>query len=305
MENLAMRERARRAFAAVDNCQALRRALILQKSRPTRGQYVQGCHVMMWKRKGEADGSWIGPLRVVIQESPDVVWITMGHKLFRVAPEHLCPLPAMEEWQQHQSSNGNQDSTSSETNLQSIIPPHGGIQYHNLISNSTPNSHDAPNPPSNMEGSNTQQPLPLDNIPVIDNPESSTPETPHTDQPDGEPIPHSQAPSETPAVVPNPVEVPVPISDDDDELFAEENPAYHLSTEEGWCLEVDIGAQDIANWKAESQPHEMAFLVSAAKRQRSDVKLIQLSTEDKARFQEGKMKEIDSWGIHRNHHPNP
>lgn len=33
---------------------------------------------MMWRKRGEADGSWIGPLRVVLQESSHIVWTTMG-----------------------------------------------------------------------------------------------------------------------------------------------------------------------------------------------------------------------------------
>ena len=71
-EELAVRERARRAFTETDNCQILRRAM-LQRSRPTRGHYTQGDHVMMWKKKGEADGNWIGPLRVILQEGNHVV----------------------------------------------------------------------------------------------------------------------------------------------------------------------------------------------------------------------------------------
>ena len=48
-----MRESARKAFAAVDNDQTLRRALV-HRSRPTRGFYEKGEWVMMWKKKGEA-----------------------------------------------------------------------------------------------------------------------------------------------------------------------------------------------------------------------------------------------------------
>ena len=40
-EELAIRERARKAFSQVDNSQAMRRA-ILQRSRPSRGQYHSG-----------------------------------------------------------------------------------------------------------------------------------------------------------------------------------------------------------------------------------------------------------------------
>ena len=59
--DLATRERARKVFAESDNCQVIRRALA-QRSRPFRGQYMQGDRVMMWKKKGEANGVWVGPL---------------------------------------------------------------------------------------------------------------------------------------------------------------------------------------------------------------------------------------------------
>ena len=49
-QDLAMRESARKAFAAVDNDQTLRRALV-HRSRPTRGFYEKGEWVMMWKKR--------------------------------------------------------------------------------------------------------------------------------------------------------------------------------------------------------------------------------------------------------------
>eukprot|EP00435_Cladocopium_sp_Y103_P007384 s676_g2.t1 len=98
-EELASRERARKAFAMVDNDQAMRCAIV-SRNRPTRGQYVKGAWVMRWHKKGEADGIWVGPLQVIIQEDQRVVWLSQGNKLFRVAPEHVCPLFAVEEWYQ-------------------------------------------------------------------------------------------------------------------------------------------------------------------------------------------------------------
>ena len=95
-QDLALRESARKAFAMVDNDQTLRRAIV-QRSRPHRGFYEKGEWVMMWKKKGEAAGSWIGPLQVIIQEGQNVVWVTRHHKLYRIAPEHLRSLTAMEE----------------------------------------------------------------------------------------------------------------------------------------------------------------------------------------------------------------
>ena len=289
-ENLAIRERARRAFVSTDNCQILRRALV-QKSRPTRGQYVHGDHVMMWKRKGEADGNWIGPLRVIIQESTSVVWVTMGHKLFRVAPEHLRPLSAMEDWNmQVREKEGHQSQLPSTSEmLNSIIPPHGGIQYHNLI-----------NSPITLpiETQDNNGPVTDENNIPTNTPDTETQEiqsSNNSEQPDLEPVPVSSTPSEAPAPIPNPIEVPVPELDTDEELFVHDESIFQVSADQCWRFEVNVGAQDIANWKAESHPHEMAFLVSAAKRQRSEVKISQLTSEDREKFHAAKMKEVESW----------
>ena len=84
-EELALRERARRAFASVDNQQVLRRAMV-HRSRPARGNYSKGDWVMIWKKRGEADGQWQGPMQVVIQESHQVMWVTSSGKLYRIAP---------------------------------------------------------------------------------------------------------------------------------------------------------------------------------------------------------------------------
>ena len=298
-EELAVRERARKAFATVDNDQALRRALV-SRSRPHRGHYSRGEWVMRWSKKGEADGVWNGPLQVIIQEDHRVVWITQGNKLYRVAPEHLRPLSAVEEWRQ-----GHPDKleNSQVTQGQSIVPPHGMVQFHNQV---------IPNDNSNNSGNQSQLHI---QIPAPPNHQSS-PSQVSQEQPDQEPEESSQQneQSREPAVVSggdsnmpgstnmpvmpatNPVEVPIPIGDSDDELFTESHDCFHLSSEECWKLEVNISQQDIDNWKREESPHHMAFVATAAKRQRSgEVKLSQLTTHERNLFNAAKNKEIDSW----------
>eukprot|EP00435_Cladocopium_sp_Y103_P045882 s225_g13.t1 len=92
-----------------------------------------------------------------------------------------------------------------------------------------------------------------------------------------------------------PVETPVP--DDDDGLcvehsswFQEVNECFHLFEDQVWRFEVDVGNADIEKWR-----HEMSFLVSAAKKQRSEVKMPQVSDAERKLFHQAKMKEIDSW----------
>ena len=116
-EQLAIRERARRAFAFVDNSQVLRRAIV-NRSRPNRGPFERGEWVMIWKKRGEAEGHWTGPMQVLAQEGKNVVWVTMGQKLYRIAPEHVRYLSAMEEWKNQ--------TYPQEIGKHSIVPPHGG-----------------------------------------------------------------------------------------------------------------------------------------------------------------------------------
>ena len=81
-QELSIREAARKAFAMVDNDQTLRRAIV-HRSRPHRGFYEKGEWVVLWKKKGEAEGNWIGPMQVIIQEDQNVVWVSRNHKLYR------------------------------------------------------------------------------------------------------------------------------------------------------------------------------------------------------------------------------
>lgn len=58
---------------------------------------------------------------------------------------------------------------------------------------------------------------------------------------------------------------------------------YTANSEQGWRFRND------------PRPEPMAFLVSAAKKQRSEVKLANLTEEEKQPFHEAKLKEVQSW----------
>jgi hypothetical protein len=87
-QQLQMREMARKAYHVADNSDTLRRA-ILRRSCPDRGHYQQGQWVMIWRTQGIRNPGWIGPQRVIIQDSNHTVWSTQGGKLYRSAPEHV------------------------------------------------------------------------------------------------------------------------------------------------------------------------------------------------------------------------
>ena len=294
-EELAARDRARRAFVAIDNDQVLRRALT-SRSRPTRGQYSPGDWVMLWKRRGEAEGHWEGPMQVIIQEANRVVWVTKGTKLYRAAPEHIRPLSAVEEW--HHGQPGSTDAAEPS----SIVPHHGGTQFHNMptVNSNDPNSENqvtipnnnpSPEQPNNHHNLNNSR----DNGDSEYEPESapSAPaSTRHASERPSEPKDSQENSPWTEEAINAPVEVPVPEADD---LFMEHEDCFTLVDDMAWKFEVNISQCDVDRWRQESDPHEMSFLVSAAKRQRSEVKMSQLSSAEKELFQQAKQKEIESW----------
>ena len=182
--DLATRERARRAFAALDNDQVLRRAMV-SRSRPNRGLYDKGEWVMYWKKRGEADGNWIGPAQVLAQEADRVVWISHGTKLFRIAPEHVRYLSAAEEW------NHRVDSSVAHN---SVGQSQGGVQFQDLHNsgNHGVTSHEPTDrntavpvvePLIGPQSEVAAPPQPFDNEPPTIEHTSSTP----SEQPDQEP----------------------------------------------------------------------------------------------------------------------
>lgn len=287
-EELNCRERARRAYASVDNDQTLRRALV-HRVRPHRGSYQKGEAVMVWRKRGESDGHWQGPMTVVIQEDKQVVWVTMLNKLYRVAPEHIRPLSAMEEI--HQKT--------SEIGTSSIVPSSGGTQFHDLIPSSTQQSNPVGvQSPNQVVMETMEQTDPVIPVPNQENDqpdqEPSAGETPlQVSSDSGSSSPSAQSGM---ATAPIPAEqIPIPVSDSDDGLFCEVEECFHVSHEQKWEFEIMLSEGDIQNWRQEEDPHECAFIVSAAKKQRSEVRLTSLSADDKRLFEKAKNQEIDSW----------
>ena len=289
-DELAVRERARKAFAKVDNCQVMRRA-ILQRTRPKREEYPKGTWVMIWRKRGESIGNWIGPMQVVIQENHQIVWVSMGSKLFRIAPEHIRPLSAIEEAENKQL---NKDLPQKDL-LQGVT------QFQDLISR-----------PQNMspEGSDPIIPIAEESQEASETPNTHQPTETEILEPLGENLP-SQQPDQEPSVQSIPSEtVPdepspslefeepqdIPIPEDDSEWFVQdEAEVFTCSAEQGWKFEIDITQQHVNQWRQEEMPHEMAFLVSAARKQRSEVKMVDLDATDRALFEKAKNSEIDSW----------
>eukprot|EP00435_Cladocopium_sp_Y103_P039744 s2480_g10.t1 len=95
---------------------------------------------------------------------------------------------------------------------------------------------------------------------------------------------------------------PVPNVSEDDDLICEglhctdvDPESFSLEPGQGWLCEVYVTDHDIEQWKHEDNPYECVFLASAAKRQKSEVKLTSLGPNEKAEFQKAKELEIQNW----------
>ena len=91
---LAKRETARKAFHAAANDMALRRTA-LRRDRPHRGAYSSGEWVMVWKNRINKE-SWIGPVKVIIQDGNNTVFCNNMGSIAHAAPEHIRPVSAVE-----------------------------------------------------------------------------------------------------------------------------------------------------------------------------------------------------------------
>ena len=292
-QQLAYRECARKAYHSADNDAALRRA-VLRRSNPVRGNYRTGEWVMVWKqRNGALPGQWSGPMKVVVHENSKTIWTTMASKLYRCAPEHVRPVSAYEA--QSIILTPDDQSTSEIAKHLGQIHNQGITQAIDLSSQSHPPEISPPIINTEIQ----EVPFVPPNPPT---PEGTVPST-ISNQPDQEQEPE-QIGEETGAensVDPSSVHIP----SDDDELVADglwcidvpepNHEALHPSPEEAWRFEVLITDQDIQDWRTSDEPEELAFIATAARRQRSEVKLSQLSPMEKEEFQKAKNKEIQNW----------
>ena len=88
-----------------------------------------------------------------------------------------------------------------------------------------------------------------------------------------------------------PVEILIPDESEDD-LVCD---ILHVTEDQGWKIEIDLDLHDLKQVLAAPVNEHSAFLVSAAKKQRSEVKLKDLNHQEKGLFEAAKAKEIQSW----------
>ena len=276
---LQLRESARKAFHAVDNSDALRRAM-LRRPCPSRGVYSAGQWIMIWRRENMNKSTWIGPQRTIIQDGNHTVWSTQGGKLFRSAPEHVR-LALPEEISTDRCENP-EDMTVIMQQIERLS------QADNNPTSNNPQQHETPQPiefPISTEGEDiipTETPEP-----PVSRVSSSSESIP---QPDQEPENSRQASTE--------MQPPAETEDD-------HNDHLLISEDIDWTLNATTTEKDLA-WRCEfelpqpnkenlSQEESWLLLATSAKKQRTEVRLSELTPSERAEFDKAKMTEVQNW----------
>ena len=154
-----------------------------------------------------------------------------------------------------------------------------------------------------------QENIPEPNMDLQNNDPSSSVSVGSLEQPDGEPVVPSSSEShletqDSQHETTDGVQVPIPEETSGDELICEgwrcvdDMIFNHVDMHhEGlcWKMEVQIGDKEISEWKESSDPAELSFVVSAAKKQRAEVKLSELNSQEREEFIGAKATEIKNW----------
>ena len=280
-DQLKLQEVARRSFHTADNSDALRRAM-LRRSCPSRGLYHKGQWVMIWRTTGPQKQCWIGPHRVILQDENHTIWTTQSGKLYRSAPENVRlalpdegepggpDLPEDLTQLQHQINRASQNPEAMQS-----IPEHEPLE--------SPITQQSPNSPLHNPQIRITEP---------DRRDSSASES--IPQPDQEPEALSRQETQ------NPEEVPSETSADQAESFV-------TCAEEG-CVLANCDSQNLA-WQCEFElmipkefhnqvptPEETwILLATSAKKQRTEVKLSELTPSEREEFAAAKQAEVNNW----------
>lgn len=269
---LSLRESARRAFHTTDNSSALRRS-ILKRSCPTRGPSHRNDWVMIWKNT-QGEPRWVGPQRVILQDGNTSVWTTQAGKLYQRAPEHVRhALP--------------EEGTPADINPSEVTNMERQILRMEAIPEEEEDRNPINSPPENNPPDQPTAPREPSPIPQVEVTRSEL-STETLQQPESE-----QTASQEPTEDGNPGQ--------DEEtlqlLCMEEESLLQVTTEQhlAWRFEVEPRYHSLL--KHNLTPHEeaIALLASSNRKQRSEVRLTELTPQEREQFEEAKQSEISNW----------
>ena len=265
-QQLKIRELATQAFHMADNSDALRRSF-LRRSCPSRGHYHQGQWVMIWRTIGPQRKGWIGPQRVVVQDGNHTIWTTVGGKLYRSAPENTRL--ALPEEGQPAGPELPDDLTQIQQQINRIIinQPMQSIPEEEVA---IPQNENFPNH------------IP-DEPPVAYQPSTDS-ET--IAQPDHEPEADSRQES---------------TQEDTNELlfYTCHEPACALTetdvTKYAWKCEVEVISPEEFLHQEPSAEEVWTLLATQTKKQKSEVRLSELTESERQEFATAKQTEVNNW----------
>ena len=239
-------------------------------------------------------------MKMVVHENAQTVWITLACKLYRCAPEHVRPVTANEA--REIPIHSNEPSISAIAQQLSQFQSQGITRAIDIPDALPIELLTVPNPDNNPRITTDSKGQP------DDEPEVPSQQYPHSSQHESNPEAHNSEPDNRPSTLETPspqddpaVTTPVPDASDDDLMCdilicMDDDPRLFSSEDQlAWRCEIPVCEKDIQAWKCEPDASDMAFLVSAARRQRSEVKLASLTAAKKLEFQKAKMAEVQNW----------
>ena len=299
---LNIRESARRAYHTADNSDVLRRAA-LRKACPSRGQFGKGEWVMIWRANPLKQLRWQGPHRVIIQDGQHVVWCTSGGKIYRSAPENTRKAfpqegspegpdlpedvtPLMMQIQRMQSHENPVDELD-------MSPPVHNPDTGNSISNSNNSNNPENDGHSRNDNENSDQFPNHSQEGESQNDSTSQPDQEPDNQDDGNPeiaSDNSALEQEDPTQSDLP-HVPIMLTCHEPENAFTSEDMNSLA----WKCEFDMDLGLPLDQYQPTDEETWAMLATTAKKQRSEVKLTELSATERAEFQAAKESEIQNW----------
>ena len=295
---LAMRESARKAFHDADNSAALRRAA-LRRERPDRGSYEPGEWIMYWK-SSETSKAWHGPAKVIQQDGRHSIFCLHMGNMVRVAPEHVRPVSAIEAQQISEQVPPTQEQQSHMQRLITQANQEITIPQNEIRQNATRPLVNANN---NLLERNQNPIINIGNVPEPEIPQNEpTNTTPLSDssiQPDQEPEMEHPMVAPTDTEMQQAIETPVPDADDElvcDLLLSEDiEPQCVQRTEVplAWRVEFQV-PQEFENGHT-IPVEDIIMLATNQKKSRTEVRLSELTSEERAEFERAKSTEVNNW----------
>ena len=295
---LAMRESARRAFHDADNSAALRRAA-LRRERPDRRSYEPGEWIMYWK-SSETSKAWHGPAKVIQQDDRHSIFCLHMGTMVRVAPEHVRPVSAIEAQQISEQAPPTQEQQSHMQRLITQATQEITIPQNEIRQNATRPPVNANNNPHER----SQNPIiNTENVPEPEVPQNeltnTTPQSDSSIQPDQEP--EMEHPMVAPAdfEMQQAIETPVPDADDElvcDLLLSEDiEPPYVQRTEVPLAWRVEFQVPQEFEDGHPIPVEDIIMLATNQKKSRTEVRLSELTSEERAEFERAKTTEVNNW----------